>query len=340
MKNHYIHAILALGLTVTGLNAFGEDAATPVASVETAASSGFYGYADFARVNGAGYAGKLYNAEASSLRVWEKATMQAHVDANDEWATSSIIPRASLDGNLSGGTIGYRWTAKSGDAFRIEASSRSGSVDATVCEVTWGDSNVSKELYKQDIDEFGFIFAYTPKSLDYLTLSLEYVHCGYDGRFTGVFYAPSLDEPINYADYGYESDADDILIHATIAPYSFNLFSCGSSSFVIQPVVDVGIGYSFRSGELDDKLDTVDELYSFTKNGDTYVTKTPLSDPLDMLEDGALVVDGTATVLLKYVYGRNEIIAKASINCKADIGNISDNSQTALVASIGYARNW
>lgn len=302
---------LVLGLNTLALNAQGNSAVVDSSSK----GKGFFVYADYFQYRGAGAPGELVASEIIANAAYIYHDLQTYWQDSD-WSTS--IPQVP-SGDMVGSTIGYGWTGKSGSRHVIQGGVRAGTIDATIAE-TWIDDEVGYTTYSQDTDEYRIMYSYSPAKLKFLTIGIEYVY----SSFKGTFRQTDVGTTDYIWDYGFKSRAHDLLAHATLkAPEDIKLFESRAGGLWLLPRVDVGLGYSLRSG-------TIINRGQFSS---TQIDETISKDPL--------VLETTPTLGLTYTLKSSRIILDVGYRFRTDVGSSESGvDQKGVYARLGFSYNW
>lgn len=185
--------------------------------------------------------------------------------------------------------------------------------------------------YKQDIDEYRFMIAYSPAKLKIITLGLEYCHTKYDGTFSlieGITTTYKGTTSSTNAEWyrGISQKSDDAIIHTTLKPSPILISAIGSGRLFFAPRLDVGAGYSFRSGHK--KANTNDTLW--------------ITNADEMLGQDAWVFEGTATIGTYYNIGSSTILLDVGYRYKTDIDSRqrAGTDQKGVYGRLGYTYSW
>lgn len=316
-------AALALGLNIISLNAQESDA------VNNAGERGFFAYGDFFQYKGAGAPGRLV-AEESML---DYAYILNCANEDFNYYSNATAYRSTVaevpSGNMFGGTVGYKWSGKTGNQHQIQGSYRSGNIDATISDALVSFSGAPDTLYaakfKQETNEYRLIYSFSPNFLskvnNYLTMSIEYVHSSFDGTFDVTIREYNTAE--NMWNYGYKSTANDLLVHATLRSPNIRLATGRAGGLWLLPRVDAGLGYSLRNG-------TVRGENSFS-----------LANPKDILEKDAFVFETTLTIGLTYTIKGSRIYLDGGYRFRTDLSSVKNGvDQKGVYARVGYGFNW
>lgn len=311
----------AMGLNITALHAQESDALL----ANSGKSQGFFVYGDYFQYKGAGAPGRLVNEELSL----NQTIFIADVLQSGLGATTRASIGDTPTGDLTGGTLGYTWNDASGNQHLIQGGYRSGTIDETYDVVAAIDNSwrVTND-FEQDTDEYRIMYSFSPAKYNFLTLGIEYVYSSSDATFetTGTGALTPWGEG-QYWKYGYESEAHDLLVHVTLKAPVLPLIETRTGGLSLLPRFDVGLGYSWRDGD----------LIEGPGSNDVFVTE----EAKEILNDDAFILETTATVGLSYVHNASRFNVELGYRYKTDLDSDKNGTtQEGFYARAGYSYSW
>ena len=353
MKLTYLSGAAALMLPIACLSAQKNDTA---ASEPASSGQGFFAYADYFQYSGVDATGAYVNR----MNTVADGTFQKNIDsfaALTDSYTATKPQEKTPKGDVTGGTIGYQFTAFSTEKFVISGSYRSGTIDYSSGITQFKGAktvaasgsmpaytlnsliNMSKG-YSQDNDEYRLNLSWYPSKLDnYVIFGVEYAHCSYDCAYSvymaGGFYTTNLSDSTVWA-YKFATDAtsDDVVLHTTFKTHPITLFTTSAGTFGVTPRIDLGFGYSMRDADKVKFLES-DDGKKYTQDGNAIGQ--------DTLKKDSWIFEGTATLGLFYQMSSSTFVLDAGYRYKTDVFSDSDfdgMDQKGLYARLGYSYSW
>jgi hypothetical protein len=324
-------SLSALVLVLPGFAANAQD--SKVVAIQPAANliseQGVFAYADFYQYDGFGAPGNLGKTETDAhLMIFDLLFRMIGATPSD-YSTGKV-----KDVYMEGETVGYQFATANKDQFCVQFSARSGRADSTIFS---GDADyfgmgriILTDTFKEKIDEYHFRASWTPHQLNFLTFGVEYAYSKYNNAFVSFISMNSADGSETYENAELWNDqftmkASDFLVHTTVKAPVHTLLATSCGTLSVAPMLDIGVGYSSRSG-------------SVSQGGENdFMTY----DPASYLNKNAWIIEGTAAFDLSYQMKSGDVLFAMGYRYKTDLGDEHNNTnQNGVFARLGYAYSW